>query len=298
MHYLNQLFPWPMKIIARKAINTYRLAIARNSVNTYRLATWRFRSLPHFIIIGAQRSGTTSLFSYLSQHPQILPCLEKEVHFFDGGVNPNIDNYEKGQKWYRAHFPFKRSVRGNRITGEASPLYIFNPVTPGRISNLLPKVKLIAILRNPTERAISHYFYEKWKNRETLSIMEAFQEEDKRIKAAIQSNNFRDRSFVHYSYKSRGLYKEQIERYLQYFEMDQILIIRSEDLFKESNNTLSIVFDFIGVDKTFKVKDFSPRNVGTSRIKVSPEVYEYLNDYFLPYNHALYQLLGKEFDWR
>lgn len=268
-----------------------------NLDSTYRQATWRNRALPDFIIIGAMKSGTTSLFNYLGQHPQIFPSNKKEIHFFDGGTNQNIDNFVKGQSWYRAHFPLKNDMVPGSKTFEASPLYIFNPIAPKRIFNLVPDVKIIVILRDPTERAISHYFHEKRKNREKLSPYEAFQKEEKRLEPIIKEKNYKSEIFKCHSYKSRGLYKEQIERYLNFFPRKQILILNSEKLFSDPDNTLRQVFDFVGVDAEFKVSNLKPRNVSSNRSEVNPEVYEYLNDFFMPHNQALYELIGENYNW-
>lgn len=264
---------------------------------SYRQATWRSRALPDFIIIGAMKSGTSSLFSYLSQHPQMFQSKRKEVHFFDGGLTPEVDNFAKEQAWYQAHFPLRKNMSTDSKTFEASPLYIFNPLAPKRIFDIIPKVKIIAILRNPTERAISHYFHEKRKNREPLPIYEALQEEEKRLEPAINREDYKSELFRHFSYKSRGLYKKQIERYLNYFPWQQILVLNSDELFSEPDNTLRRVFEFVGVETEFKVKDLKPRNVANNRSKVDSDVYKYLNNYFLPHNHSLYELVGKSYDW-
>ena len=262
----------------------------------YRYATWRIRPLPDFIIIGTQKAGTTSLHAYLSQHPQFLRPYEKEVHFFDGGLDPSIDNYKKGQAWYRAHFPFRKNGSTSRVF-EASPLYIFNPLVPGRMFNLLPQARIIAILRNPTDRAISHYFHEKQRGYESLPIMEALLEEERRLESAIRLKDYKNYSFIHHSYKSRGHYSEQLERYLKFFPRQQVLILNSEEFFHDQHNILRQVTDFTGVDSDFKVKDSHPRNVAKNKEQVSVEVYKYLNDYFKPHNEALYELLGKDFGW-
>lgn len=265
-------------------------------IRRYRQATWHNRPLPDFIIIGAQKGGTSSLYAYLAQHPQLLPSLKKEVHFFDGGLNYNRDNYQKGQEWYRAHFPKKDGAASSKAF-EASPLYIFNPLVPRRIFDLIPEVKLIVLLRNPTERAISHYFHGQEKGYEPLPILEALQAEEKRLATVIERKDYKSEIFRHYSYKSRGLYKEQIERFLEYFSWQQLLILCSEEFFREPDITLKRVFEFIGVDPAFKVRDLKPRNVGKKRSKVDSEVYEYLNSYYLPHNQALYTLIGENYAW-
>ena len=263
----------------------------------YHRATSRSRALPDLIIIGAMKSGTSSLFGYLSQHPQLFPSRTKEVHFFDGGKKPEVDTFLKKEAWYRAHFPLKKHMSAGSKAFEASPLYIFNPLAPKRIFDLVPKVKIIAVLRNPTERAISHYYHVKRKNREPLSIYEALQAEEKRLEPVIRDKDYKSEVFRHYSYKSRGLYKKQIERYLNYFPLQQTLVLSSDELFCEPDSTLKRVFDFVGVDTEFKVNNLGARNVGHNRIEVDRNVYDYLNDYFLPHNQELYELVGKSYGW-
>jgi hypothetical protein len=263
----------------------------------YMQAAWRSRALPDFIIIGAQKSGTTSLYRYLCQHPQIVPSVKKEVHFFDGGIDPSVDNFEKGLPWYSTHFPSRKNLNADQKTFEATPSYLFNPIAPKRIYDLIPQVKLVALLRNPTERAISHYFHEKRKGREPLSILEALEVEETRLKSSIEEKNYKSDVFINYSYKLRGLYKNQLERYSDLFPMEQILILPSEEFFANPNTSLARVFEFIEVDKNFKVLDLVPRMVAKNRVEIEPNVYEYLNSFFLPHNQALYKMVGENYGW-
>lgn len=270
---------------------------ARRIIQQYRQASWRLRSLPDFIIIGAQKSGTTSLYSCLGQHPQIFPPGRKEVHYFDGGRHPGTDNFEKGEKWYRAHFPLRLSMGAGARTFEASPLYMLNPLVPERIFNALPGARLIAVLRNPTERAISHYFHEKRQGRESLPIMEAMQQEEQRMEPVVAGKDYNSNTFIHCSYKRRGLYKQQLEGFLGFFPRQQILVLSSDEFFGKPDNTLKKVFDFVGVDTGFRAETTRLRNVGSNKREVSPDVYDYLNGYFLPHNEALYELLGEDYGW-
>lgn len=283
--------------LLKLAVPRWTKAPLRGATWRYRRATWRYRVLPDFILIGAQKCGTTSLFHYLGQHLQLAPSFGKEVHFFDGGLDPRVDNFAKGQAWYRAHFPLKKHMSAQNKTFEASPFYIFNPQAPKRIADLTPEVKLIAVLRNPTERAISHYFHEKRKQRDPLPIFEALLEEERRLDSVLQNEDYKHRVFIHHSYKSRGLYRKQLERYLEHFPPSQMLVLNSEKLFTEPDETLKRVFTFVGVDPGFMVKDLKPRNVASNRSQVEPEVYEYLTSYFRPHNQALYDLLGENFGW-
>lgn len=267
----------------------------KGTIWKYRQATCLGRSLPDFIIIGAQKSGTTSLFGYLSQHPQLVPSFEKEVLFFDGGSDPSVDSYKKGASWYRAHFPWGKSIY--RKSFEASPRYIFNPLVPQRIAQLMPEVKLIALLRNPTERALSHYFHQVRAGREQLSIHEALQKEEERLGAAISEMDYKNSAFIYYSYKARGLYKEQLERYFRYFPMGQMLVMSSEAFFAEPASCLRRIYEFVGVDADFKVSDLRPLNVSHNRVKVDEGVYEYLDDFFRLPNQGLYDKIGDDFGW-
>lgn len=263
----------------------------------YRQTTCHRRSLPDFIIIGAQKSGTSSLFAYLAQHPQLLPSWTKEVHFFDGGLKPQTDHYAKGECWYRAHFPIKDNMSIQSRTFEASPFYIFNPLTPERIFDLIPEVKLVAVLRNPTERAISQYFHEKRKGSEPLSLKEALQAEEQRLAPVIDKQDYNSRTFKNCSYKSRGLYKQQLERFLKYFPMQNILVLSSEELFSRPDSALGKVFQFTGVDSGFRTRKLRPHNVARNKNSIDPEVYSYLNNYYSHHNQELYELLGNDFGW-
>jgi hypothetical protein len=253
-----------------------------------RLLSGKPRSLPDFIIIGAQKSGTTSLYSFLTQHPQVFRALQKEVHFFN-------QHYEKGPRWYRAHFPPTKELPPGSITGEATPRYISNPLVPKRICELVPDVKLVAILRDPAERAVSNYFQGVRAGWERRPILEALSADEALIdRAALGWNEL---AIMKRQYKSRGLYFEQLERYLRYFSREQLLILKSEAFFNDPHETLAAAFDFLGVDPGFKVMDLRPRNVTKNRTEVAPEVYEYLSDYYRSPNEALYELLGKDFGW-
>lgn len=263
----------------------------------YRQATWRQRPFPDFIIIGAQKSGTTSLYHYLAQHPQIKPSYEKEVHFFDGGLSPDVDNYEKGPAWYRAHFPLRTKTSEPHKTFEATPSYIYNPLVPRRIADLIPTVKLIALLRNPTERAISHYFFEVRREHESLPIMEALKAEEERLRPVIERNDYKNNIFRQHAYKSRGLYHEQLKRYLQHFPVENLLVINSERLATEPDITLRQIFEFVGVDADYVVKDLKAHNVGVNRRTINPDVYYYLDEYFRAPNQVLYELVGENYGW-
>ncbi|MEW6078822.1 MAG: sulfotransferase domain-containing protein [Thermodesulfobacteriota bacterium] len=256
----------------------------------FRYATAGFRALPDFIIIGAMKAGTTSLFSALTQHPKIIRSHTKETHFFNS-------HYHRGLYWYRSNFPFARRLAGGGKTGEATPQYIYHELVPERIHQTLPEVKLIAMLRNPTERTISQYFHEVRKGREDLPMMKAFRAEEERLAGVLRKDDFANPLYIHASYKKRGVYHEQIRRFLRYFPREQLLVLDSDEFFADPAGSIKPVFQFLEVDEAFPVDGIEHKNIGWNRTRVEPEVYEYLNDYFAPHNRELYSLLGRSFPW-
>jgi hypothetical protein len=269
----------------------------RNLYWEYRKATSRNRVLPDFIIVGAQKSGTTSLWSYLIQHPHIIPSYPERVHFFDGGLNPAIDHFTLGEEWYRAHFPLKKRLGGHDKTFEWAPLYFYNPLAPSRMAEIIPNAKLIFLLRNPTERAISNYFHERRSGREPMPLDKALRAEDKRLESTMLSHNYKNETFIYFSYKHRGLYYQQLTRYLQYYSWEQMCVLSSEEFFNEPERNLRMIFDFVGVDDQFKIKDLRPKNVGYNRAPIDPYIRAQLDEYFRPSNRALYKLVGRDFGW-
>lgn len=263
----------------------------------FRQKSWSDRALPSFIIIGAQKAGTTSLFNYLGQHPDIFPSFTKEVHFFDGGMKPEVDTFALGESWYRAHFPAVGELGDHRVAFEASPLYIFNPLVPGRIADLVPQVKLIAVLRDPVDRAISHYFHERRGNREHLTIDEALRAEEDRLAPILRSRDYKNEVFINHSYKARGRYGEQLERFFARFERENILIIDSDELFSRPGDVLRQIFGFVGVDEDFQVRNLKPLNVGSYRGDEEAKVREFLEEYFQPHNEFLYDLIERKLSW-
>lgn len=263
----------------------------------YRRLTAKGRVLPDFIIIGAQKAGTTSLFSYLAQHPQLHPSSKKEVHFFSDGKRAGVDRFGRGEGWYRSHFPRGEALRAGDQAFEASPSYLFHPLAPERIHRIVPSARLIVMLRDPVDRAISHYFHQRRKGRETLPILEAMQAEEERLAPALARENYRDPVFRQFSYKRRGVYHEQIRRYLEYFPLGQLLIFDADELFSRPETTLARVWRFVGAEAAVEGLDLAPRNVGNNRQRVDDGVRSYLEEWFRPHNRALEELLERDFDW-
>lgn len=274
------------------------LYYARRLGFALRLGTSPWRTLPDFLIIGAQKAGTTFLYKYLTQHPQILSASRKEVRFFDL-------NYHAGEYWYRSHFPLRRTVSTRRrfrhkcITGESSPYYLFDPQAPRRAQVLLPQARLIALLRDPVARAISGYHEAVNAGHETLPMQEAMHTEEERIRGeaekAASDPHYISPALRHFSYKARGIYLPQIERWHGCFSADRLLVIKSEELFDSEEDVWPRICNFLGVaewmpPKTMRVnaKQYPPCDETTR---------DELQAFFRPHNRRLFEYLGVDWDW-
>jgi hypothetical protein len=247
------------------------------------------KSEPDFIIIGAQKCGTTSLYEYLMQHPQIVAASQKEVHFFDL-------NFAKGVDWYRQQF---QPVSENSITGEASPYYIFHPLVPQRIYELFPQVKLIVLLRNPVERAISHYYHEVRLGCEELGLEDAIAQESARLEGEtakmLADETYYSYNHQHYTYLSRGIYIEQLKNWMQFFPKEQFLVLPSEELYTKPNIVLNQVLEFLKLPN-YQLSQYGKYNLGEYPA-VTPEIRQQLQEYFQQYNQQLEEYLGVKFNW-
>ena len=281
---------WNNVLVAAKS------RIAVSYVSMRRLLS-RFRSLPTFLVIGAQKSGTTSLSSYLAQHPDLRTSFYKEVHFFDSGTGMYGDNYAKGENWYRAHFPLRSRRRESQQIFEATPMYLFHGKAAARIRETIPTAKLIVVLRNPVARAVSHYRHTRARRHEPLPMLEAMHAESDRIGTALHAMDFENQDVRRFSYKSRGLYAEQLRRYLHHFPANQLLVISSDELFADTPDTLRRIFEFIGVQPDVAINDLRPLNTAKDQSPVPDGVHQYLEEYFRGPNDELGTLLGRDFGW-
>ncbi|MGF1588757.1 MAG: sulfotransferase domain-containing protein [Pleurocapsa sp.] len=220
-----------------KKLLTNKKELARVLISPYTLLTSSLRSMPDFIIIGAAKCGTSSLYKYLTQHPKIKSAFQKEPSFFN-------TYFDKGLTWYRSNFPIQRQ---NFITGEASPGYFYYPPAPQRIAKLIPAVKLIVLLRNPVDRACSLYYYnlKHLGDKDEFPFEEAIRKEPQRLnsefKKIIDNENYYDqkdyyylhKKYYHFAYLRTCIYQEHLNHWLQFFPKQQLLILKSEDLFEK-----------------------------------------------------------------
>jgi len=271
---------------------------------TARLLTGRWRTLPDFIIIGAQRCGTTSLYNYLVERQAIVPAFMKEVHFYD-------NHFHQGLNWYRSFFPLEKERRGCEaagrpfVTGEATPYYLIHPHAPRRVHDTLPGVRLIVLLRNPVDRALSQYHHQVRMGLETLSFEEAIEKEE-RVLAAERERVAADQVYQSpllqsYSYLARGVYVDQLQAWLGFFPRQQVLILRSEDFYADVVATVAQVLRFLGLpaarDKAHAGGDeYRTYNQGEYGA-MDAALRARLVAYFAPHNRRLYDYLGVDLGW-
>jgi hypothetical protein len=259
----------------------------------YRTLTGPLRGLPSALVIGAQRSGRTSLFNYLVRHPDVLPPFGKEIHYFDL-------HYAKGIMWYRGRFPYQYRLRGGVLTLDASPYYLAHPQAAARAARLLADAKLIALLRNPVDRAFSHDQHEVRDGRETLSFAEAVEREPGRL-AGEEERLRNDPDYYSYnhhrfSYLGRGHYAEQLRRWVEHFPRSRLLVLQSERLFRDPGATVGAVQQFLGL-RPHQDQAYEAYYQGRYDSQVPAELRRRLVAHFEPHNRELYRWLGEEFDW-
>lgn len=207
-----------------------------------------------FLVCGTQKGGTSALYEHLKQHPEIYMPERKELHFFDA------DHFRRS--WVgdsRYHASFRHALAG-QLCGEATPSYMYWQDAPRRIWEYNPHMKLLLVLRNPIERAFSHWHMERVKGRETLSFSDAIHSERDRCRRALPLQDpFR-------SYVDRGFYLEQLRRIWRHFPEDQVLVLRHEELRNELRRALGAVSTFLGISEW---RDVVKRDVHSQTYEVT-----------------------------
>lgn len=250
---------------------------------------------PDFIVIGSAKSGTTSLYQYLIQHPQILPAITKEIAFFD------TQRYSNGIDWYLSHFP-QLTDDENFLTGEATPSYLNRYGVAEKLFKVLPNVKLIVILRNPIERTISAYYHSKKDNGELRSLIEVIDSEMEIIKGMSDPSdmmNLSNRRKANYRFEPRylvwSLYYYFLKKWINIFPREQFLILNSNDFYAKTPAVMERVFDFLGLPNN-QLTEYPKYTVG-GYASIGNELKTKLSDFFQPHNQKLEEYLGIKFNW-
>jgi hypothetical protein len=255
-------------------------------------------ALPDFAIIGVTKGGTTFLYHLLTLHPHVEHAAKKELHYF------GILFEDEGVEWYRRCFPTPRWKDGRRtITGEATP-YLHYPPAAERMAEAVPRARLIALLRNPVDRAYSHHHHLVRKGLETRTFEEAIEAELARPPGEADKTYEReDRASLFnpdHVYLSHSIYVDQFLHWSRFFPEEQMLVLKSEDFFERPAETLKPVLGFLGLpDWEPEASEIVPkkRNEGHYEQGMDPATRRRLEEFFEPHNRRLYEYLGKDFGW-
>ncbi len=248
------------------------------------------RVLPKFIIAGTVRSGTTSLYYNICEHPSVLEAAYDEIGFFDS-------NFHLGESWYRSMFPKQKEMEkirnntGFAITGEDTPFYFWKKEAVERIFKTIPDVKIIFIFRNPVDRAFSNYNLGLREKTEELSFEDAIDEEMRFIK----NHSFRENVDRRRSYLAKGFYAEQLKIWKNLFTDNQIHVISTEEMQKNPEYTLSQVFEFLEIPE-YTIKNPQKQKLSKYK-KMSEKTRKRLLDFYKPYNENFFKISQERFNW-
>jgi hypothetical protein len=257
------------------------------------------RTLPDFLVVGSTRCGSTSIYHYLTAHPAVAPAVRKEIHFFD-------NQFSRGVGWYRRQFPslvlgplVARVRRRAFATGESTPYYLFHPHAARRVAAVAPAMRLVALVRDPVDRAWGDYHNKVARGFETLSFAEALDAEDRRLAGEVErmaeDESYYSFAHQHFTYRAKGRYSEQLERWLSYFPREQLLVLRSEDLYADPTGATRSVASFLGLP------DWRPTNRDEyhrrPKPRMDPGLRRELAAYYAPWNRRLGELLGTDPGW-
>jgi len=258
-------------------------------------------ALPDFLIIGAMKCGTSTLFQMLTQHPGFVPPIAKEITYFN---NPGV--YRHGERWYRAHFPSERVLQrharflGYRpVTGEATPAMSV-PMYAENAARMLPHARLVVTLRNPVDRAYSHYQHMLHHMiPERLEFRAALERESALLDAglSITRGNFSEQAplLLRFGYLNRGRYALELEYWLRYFPRDQFLFLNFDAWERQPEDAAARVARHVGLpEHRFKALQV---NKGVYRQPLPEDCSEWLTDYYRPWNKRLFTLLGEDWGW-
>jgi len=228
----------------------------KRALRGYGELTAALRPGPDFVIIGAKRGGTTSLYNYVLDHPGVQPVFPgrqniKGVHYYDS-------EYGRGLRWYRSHFPAEAGGRplarpwlGTAIAGEASPYYLFHPLAAGRLARDYPQMRVIVLLRDPVERAYSHYKERRRHGGEWLSFEDALAAEPERLRGEeariLAEPGYRSRAHEDHSYLAQGRYLDMLPRWFDRFGRDQFYLTASENFYADPAGVVGEVWSFLGL---------------------------------------------------
>ena len=278
-----------MNNLVKKIFRTIKYLIIQR--NVYGITSF-IRVLPDFFVVGVVRSGTTSLYYYLDQHPCVMKSAYDELGFFDS-------NFELGWNWYKSLFPTimqKKKIEkrnGKFLTFDDTPFYVYNSTVVKRIKRNFPDAKIIVIFRNPIDRAYSNYFLGVNGGKEKRKFDDLIEEEmiliNRRNKQVLFDETLSE------TYLGRGLYAEQLKVWFSEFPKDSVKIIKSEEFAENTQDVMKDLFQFLDLPE-YCLSNIEKKNV-TKYPPMKKETREKLEEFFRSHNKELYNMLGKDFGW-
>lgn len=272
---------------------------------TYALGSVGQRPAPDFLVIGTKRGGTTSLYNYLLQHPGVLGLFpqsrgKKSTDYF-------FKEWDRGDKWYRSHFHtelhrerMRRRLGYRPVGGEASPYYMWDPRIAPRVRGLTSGVRAIALVRDPVERAWSHYQERVQNGVEPLGFVDALRAEEGRLEGEPErmaaDSSYYSPAWDFYPYRSRGVYQHQLESWAEVFGRENLLVVRSEDMYTDVQKVFSLVCAFLGIPP-WEVPRSGTFNARHRSSAMPEEARRELEAYFAPHNRRLEEWLGHHLKW-
>ena len=249
-----------------------------------------------FIVVGAQKSGTTALHYFLRKHPQIALPERQELHFFDDDeIFSRPVDYDLLHRQFRpvaGSTLLRFATARQAIAGEVTPSYLYWKPAMERIWNYNRQIKLVILLRNPIDRAFAHWNMQRFKDREPLGFLDALKEEPRRIAQPLTIESRR------FAYVDRGFYSGQLERVFKFFPREQVHLVKFEDFRDRKQETLDGVFEFLGVKPLRRIRD-KDRNIVPYERTITAEEREYLSEVFSAEITKLEQMLGWDCsDWK
>ena len=273
---------------------------ARIGLRLWGRATWRLRMSPDFVVAGAQRCGTTSLYRTLAQHPDVVPPLPgKGVHHFD-----TADAFARGRSWYVGHFPLRAPALlrsgGRARTGEASPYYLFHPLAAQRMEKTVPEARVVVLVRDPVERAFSAWKQERGRGFEDEDFERALELEEARLageaERIVADSSYQSFHHQHHAYVARGRYAEQLRRMEATLRPGSLLVLETDEALAGSGEPWDRLLDHL------RLHPWDPGVVPRANARPSHPMPEHvrrrLSDLFEGPDAELVHFLGHVPSWR
>lgn len=277
----------------------------RSLVRGYAVATSGLRRGPDFLLIGAKRGGSTSFYFALLEHPRILPLFPsarflpkdnhtKGVHYFD-------THHDQGSAWYRSHFPLT-ALRRAKLVGEGSPYYLFHPLAAERAAREAPDARILLVVRDPVERAFSHYRERRREGAEPLGTFEeALAAEDERLageaERILAEPGYRSYAHEQQSYRAQGEYAPHLRRWREFFPARQVHVLVAEEFYAHPQRACDEVAEFLGLEPARLPAAAGRAWNAAPNLDLAPATRRELERHYAPFNEDLAALLGRELPW-